>query len=90
MRHTRKDRTFVYYYSVSAMTGETHGVRFSRGTVTSFRGHDPNPEKLPVGRIWNLPVGPDDATGELYDAIAEVIEIHPEVADLLTGREILA
>jgi hypothetical protein len=34
----------------------------------------------------NLPVGPDDPTGDLYDAIASVVDQHPEVTDILAGR----
>src|SRR6202040_1635221 len=56
LKHVRPDRTFVYYYAISRLTGESHGLRFSRGTVASFRAQDPNPETLPVGQIYNLPV----------------------------------
>jgi hypothetical protein len=90
MKHTRNDQAFVYYYSVSRLTGESRGLRFSRGTVASFRGQSPNPETIPVDSVTNLPIAPDDATGNIYDAIAEVIEQHPEVADLMSGRITIA
>ena len=86
MRHFREDHTFVYYYSVSRITGDSAGLRFSRGTVASIRGRGLDPEMFTVGTIHNLPVGPDEATGELYDAIGEVVDTHPEVTDMLSGR----
>lgn len=89
MKHIRKDGTFVYYYAVSRITGESHGLRFSRGAVSSFRGIEANPEAIPVVDTENLPIGPDDASGTIYDAIAEVVQEHPEVTDLLSGRRTL-
>lgn len=89
MKYIREDRTFIYYYAVSKLTGESHGLRFSRGTVACFRGLDHNPEALPIGYIHNLPIDPDDDLGTLYDAIMEVIGEHAEVSDLLSGRATL-
>ena len=87
MKHIRNDRTFVYFYTVSPLSGESHGLRFSRGNVASVRGINPNPEALPVGPIYNLPVAPDDTTETIYDAVGEVVDEHPEVIDLLAGRK---
>lgn len=87
MRHIRNDRTFVYYYAISPITGESHGLRFSRGNVASVRGMGATPEALPVGPIYNLPILPDDVTETVYDAVAEVVDQHPEVTDLLAGRK---
>ena len=87
MKHVRKDQTFVYYYTISRITGESHGLRFSRRDVASFRAIDDNPESIPVGDVLDLPVDPDGDLGSLHDAIGEVVEAHPEVADLLAGRK---
>jgi hypothetical protein len=89
MKYVRADHAFVYYYAISPLTGESHGLRFSRVSVASIRGVNPNPEGLNVGPIYNLPVLPDEATETIYEAIGEVIDEHPEVSDLLAGRTIL-
>jgi hypothetical protein len=86
MKHVRADQTFVYYYVISRTTGDSRGLRFSQGTVAPFRGREDDPELIGVGQVWNLPVGPDDPSGDLYDMIAEVVQDHPEVTDLLSGR----
>jgi len=89
VKHIRKDRTFVYYYAISPHTGESRGLRFSRGAVSSFRGLGKNPETLPSGDIRNLPVDPDGDLGTLYDAIAETIAEHSAVSNLLACRTTL-
>jgi hypothetical protein len=87
VKHIRADGTFLYYFAISSITGESRGLRFSRGNVASIRGTNPNPEALLVGPIYNLPIPPDDVTETIYDAVAEVVDQHPEVTDLLTGRK---
>jgi hypothetical protein len=89
VKYVGKDHTFVYYYAISPHTGESHGLRFSKGAVSSFRGLGKNPETLPSGDILNLPVDPDGDLGTLHDAIAEIIAEHPEVSDLLARRTTL-
>jgi hypothetical protein len=86
MKHVRTNQTFVYYHAILRAIGEFRGLRFARGTVACFRGQQDNPELIAVGPIYNLPVGLDQATGDLYDTVAGVVRDHPEVTDLLSGR----
>jgi hypothetical protein len=85
VKQVRRDKTFVYFYAI-AVNGESRGLRFSRGTVATIRGRGDDPEQFESGKVHNLPVNPDDPTGDLYDSIAAVIDQHPEVADLLAKR----
>lgn len=77
---------FGFVYFLPAKSSRGLGLRFSTSEVAVIQGQGDDPSAYQATEFHQLPVHADDPTGDLFDAIQEVIYNHPEVADLLGGK----